>query len=127
MDNQQERQLTKIPGFDGYYFCNEGHIYSDRRGKLKRLKEHKHGGKTKKTYYRVKLWDKCYLVHRLIGAYLKGGPLLPDEHINHIDGDTENNRESNLEIVSHKGNVQHAVLNGLYCSGEAWYIARGKL
>lgn len=127
MDNQQERQLTSIPDFKGYYFCEEGHIYSDRRGKIKRLKEHKHGGKTKKIYYRVKLWDKCYLVHRLIGAYLAGRKLLPDEHVNHIDGDTENNRPLNLEIVSHKGNVEHAVKNKLYCSGEAWYIARGKL
>lgn len=51
--------------------------------------------------------------------------LLAHETINHIDGNTLNNLQGNLEIASHAEQVAHAVQNGLYCSGEEWYKARG--
>ena len=82
------------------------------------------GGKTKKIYYRVSLGEGCIFVHRLIASIRYGGKIPSKLHVNHIDGDTENNQEDNLEIVTHKENSAHAKREGLYCSGQDWYNAR---
>lgn len=125
MGNQQVSTLTAIPDFDGYFFSEFGEIYSNRRGKMKQMTKIPHGGKTKKTYYRVKVKGKLVFVHRLVAAYQYGGEIPPDLHVNHIDGDTENNAPENLEVTTHHENAKHAQVCGLYCSGEAWYAARG--
>lgn len=47
-------------------------------------------------------------VHQLVAeAFL--GPIPPDKEINHIDGNRANPRLENLEIVSHRENMLHAV------------------
>lgn len=47
-------------------------------------------------------------VHRLVALAFLGDPCAPLE-VNHIDGDKQNNNAKNLEWVSHKENVEHAV------------------
>ena len=50
----------------------------------------------------------CIKVHRLVAlAFL--GPRPEGLQINHLDGDRHNNRAENLEYISRKGNVAHAV------------------
>ena len=126
MDDQQVSTLIAIPGFNGYFFNEYGEIFSNIRKGLKKLTPQKHGGKTKKTYYRVKIKTRLIFVHRLVAAYIYGGEIPPHLHVNHKDGDTENNRLDNLEVVTHKQNSLHAKENGLYCRGEEWYKARAK-
>lgn len=128
MGNQQVSvlDLYVVPTLDGCYFSLDGKIYSTLRGKLKELKKIPHGGRTNKTYYRVSFKNKLWFIHRLVAAYIYGGIIPSNLHVNHIDGDTENNSLSNLEIVTHKENVAHAKKHGLYCSGYAWYKARSK-
>lgn len=128
MGNQQVSNLIPIPGYENYFFDSEGSIYSNygKGRSYRKLTPHNHSGrKTRKKYKRVKIKDKCVFVHRLVGAYLYGGKIPTNLHVNHIDGDTENNRLSNLEVVSHKENSEHAKKNNLYCSGAEWYDARG--
>ena len=128
MGNQQVSSvnLYKISVLGEYYFHDgAGNIYSTARGKLKKLKNMVAPGKTRKTYYRVKIAGRCYMVHHMVlmekyGRFLKEG-----ESGNQLDGNTENNSPDNLEIATHAEQVAHAVQNGLYCSGDTWYEARG--
>lgn len=73
---------------------------------------------------RVKVGNKLWLKHRFIASVLIGRPLENSEVVNHKDGNPMNNNLDNLEVVSQKENVQHAVNQGLYCSGQEWHDAR---
>lgn len=48
------------------------------------------------------------LIHRLVAQLFVPNPYNYSQ-VNHIDGDTHNNCSSNLEWVSPKGNIQHAI------------------
>lgn len=132
MGNQQvdlaKQGLLQIPEMDRYFVDLEGNIYSTIRCiKPRRMKAHVHYGKSKNPYLRISLGSKHYLVHRVVASVHLGRQLTKDEVVNHKDGNTVNNTLSNLEIVSQHENVQHAVANNLYCSGEQWYRARGMI
>ena len=131
MGNQQVRQtkldLLQIPEMDDYFVDIDGNIYSTKRYEVPRLlSPHKHYGKSKNAYMRVRVAKKLYLQHRLIASVHIGRQLTKNEVVNHKDGDTMNNRLCNLEVLTQSENVQHAVQNNLYCSGSAWHAARVK-
>lgn len=70
-------------------------------------------------YLMCNLWkDKkqtCALVHRMVAiAFLENPKKLPQ--VNHKDGDKFNNYSSNLEWVTAKKNIEHAIKNGLFRS-----------
>lgn len=128
MDNQQVITLVPIPypGLSCYYTNSEGEIFSTNRGKLKKLKIMESYGRSKKQpYIRVKLVDRLFLVHRLVLSAKIGRWLESWEYVNHINGISTDNRMDNLELVTHKQNMEHASEMGLLCSGAAWYEARG--
>ena len=57
-------------------------------------------------------------VHRFVyEAFV--GEILPSNEINHIDGNKVNNHYTNLQQISHRDNIIHAVENGLIKSGFA--------
>ena len=127
MGNQQgslNEDWMSIPGHDGYYADAQGMIWSLKRSK-KIISQCVHVARGKKRYCRSKVSDKTYLSHRLIASAMIGRPLEKGEVVNHKNGNTVDNKPSNLEVVSHRDNVIHAVQNGLYCSGPEWYAARG--
>lgn len=129
MDDQQERQtkldLLQVPEMDNYFVDTEGNIFSTKRTKEpKRLSPYIHYGRSKNPYMRVKVNKKLHLQHRVIASVHIGRQLFASEVVNHIDGNTTNNKLCNLEVVSQHDNVQHAVENKLYCSGSAWHEAR---
>lgn len=67
-------------------------------------------------YMMVSLWKnnkgKAHYVHRLVAqTFLPNPNNLPE--VNHIDGNKQNNSVSNLEWVTRKDNVTHAVSTGL--------------
>lgn len=103
-----------------------GNIYSHKSSGIKLLSKYKHKARGNKLYEGVRAGSRTYLVHRLMMAAKLGRMLKPTEQVNHINGDTQDNSLCNLELVSHKQNVKHAVENNLYCSGEAWHKARSK-
>ena len=127
MGNQQVSQKNQflIPGMSGYWVDSVGNIFSNKRGKIKQLKPFKHKARGSKLYLRVKINGKLQLVHRVCASAYFSIHIEDIDTVNHVDADTLNNALGNLELASHREQVAHAVQNGLYCAGDAWYKARG--
>lgn len=78
-------------------------------------------GKSPKTnplrYMSVGLWEKKkqynFTVHRLVALAFIPNPQEKPE-VNHIDGNRENNKASNLEWCTRQENVEHAIKSGLH-------------
>lgn len=122
----------EIPGYEGIYEAsNLGNIrscegkttYTEhhgiRRWKQRVLKQRiqtKRGGRSDA---RVSLWrdgkEKTWLVARLIGMAWCSG-YAEWETINHINGDSLDNRAENLEWVSVGENIRKGFETGLYSS-----------
>jgi len=60
---------------------------------------------------------KKFYLHRLVIRAFQG-KLPTGKQVNHIDGNKLNNRNDNLEYVTHLQNIQHARENGLYDNAE---------
>lgn len=106
-----ERTWSKINGFSNYSVSNFGEVRNDITKKLKIPK------KTTDGYYAVDLYNNgdrsTKRVHRLVAdAFLENENDKPQ--INHIDGNKLNNLHTNLEWVSAKENMEHAIKLGLY-------------
>lgn len=52
--------------------------------------------------------DKKYFIHRLVMEAFSPREDMVDLDVNHVDGDPQNNRFSNLEGMSHAENMRHA-------------------
>lgn len=64
---------------------------------------------SKKTaYVRIKICGRSYMAHRLVFLYTDG--ILPDDQVDHINGDGTDNRKSNLRIVTSTGNNQNSAM-----------------
>ena len=96
---------------DHYYATEDGNIFSDKTGVLKPMAKH-----TRKDRYQTVRVTECQLVHRLVASAYLGD--ITGLTVNHIDGNPSNNCVSNLEIVTMKSNVQHALRTGLTPMGE---------
>ena len=96
-----------IPGYEGLYKVSDsGNVLSVRRNRL--LKPGLAQG-----YKSVVLCDNkkrsTKKVHKLVAiTFLNHTPCGMTLVVDHIDGDKENNKLSNLQIISHRGNIQKA-------------------
>lgn len=100
-----------VSGYEGLYeVSNQGQVRSLRQG---RALGPCYTGK----YYCVGLTlekgqRRTIKIHRLVAnAFIP--KIAGKTHINHIDGDKENNAASNLEWCSNQDNVDHALRTGL--------------
>lgn len=66
------------------------------------------------------------MAHRLIWEFVHG-PIPNGYEINHINGIKNDNRISNLELVTHSENVRHAYMTGLNKGANGEASARAKL
>lgn len=66
-----------------------------------------------KGYLYVSLAGRTYSIHQLLANAFLGFEFGVGKEINHIDGDKTNNQLDNLEVVSHRENMQHAWKNKL--------------
>lgn len=106
------KEWRDIRGYEGrYQVSNDGEIRNSKGYILK-------PNSKSPRYHTVRLYNggrfhyEDRLVHRLVAeTFLE----IPDDECeaNHIDGNRYNNDVSNLEWVSHKENMLHAVVNDL--------------
>lgn len=98
--------MKKVKGFPNYYVSRDGHIYSDKYGDLRELKQisDKKGYKTVHLYRNRKMYTK--FVHQLVAiAFIPN----PNNYklVNHKDECVSNNVYSNLEWCSQAYNLNY--------------------
>ena len=97
-----------IEGFEDYTIDEKGNIYSKRKRKYLKQTINKFG------YCKVTLQKdkhkKAFSVHRLVAQAFIPNPKNKPQ-VNHIDSNRQNNNVKNLEWVTAKENIQHALKN----------------
>ena len=101
--------MREYPMNTNYLVDNKGNIYSKRFKKKLTPKVNWDG------YHRIQIWknQKCKFVswHRVVAQTWIDNPE-NKPYVNHKDGNKSNNHPSNLEWVTQKENLEHAVENG---------------
>ena len=97
--------------------------YSVRNGKVYGPTGKSLGTVNSRGYITIGLLHKKKLyicsAHRVIWIWYNGIPKNRDLQINHIDGDKQNNRRWNLELVTPTLNLTHAIKTGLLVAKKA--------
>jgi hypothetical protein len=110
----------EIPNYEGIYEISDcGKIFSLASGKALSPTRHKDG------YLLIGLSKnsdrKFFSVHRLAALTFFGED---SRHVNHKNGIKDDNRLENLEYVTPKENMSHAVESGLHRVGSASYSSK---
>lgn len=113
-------EIRTINGWDGYGVSHDGRIWTSKRSpnQWREMKTAvtKPGKKCARGYVQVIFKSnglkKAFKVHRLVVAAFVG-EIGHGYEVNHIDGVKTNNHLSNLEIVTHSQNMNHAKRCGL--------------
>lgn len=123
-----EKQISKLyPNVKNCYWINDqGEIYNKNTGNKISSKIERDG------YVRVSLMKKgggtTYVpIHRVFMMAFKPVIDMDKKQVNHIDGNKQNNSLDNLEWVTPKENIHHAIENNLtnfeYLQGEKTNLA----
>ena len=99
----------KYENFKGYFITEKGEIYSNKKGKLTKLKPFLD---TKGKYLMIRLQSaqgkrKGFLMHRLVAEHFLENPNnLRDVH--HKNNNPKDNNVSNLEWITHANNSKYS-------------------
>lgn len=103
--------MREYPNNRNYLVDSEGNIYSKYYKNKKLTPKVNWDG-----YHRIQIWknNKCKMIgwHRVVAETWVDNPN-NKPFVNHIDGDKTNNNPNNLEWVTQKENIAHAVKTGL--------------
>lgn len=102
---------VQVPECPNYLVSKTGEVYSKTTGKLLRPTVGANGYKIVNLIYGTGKKCVTYLHHIVAKAYLD--ECFPGAHINHKDGNKENNRLDNLEWCTNQENRDHAWDTGL--------------
>lgn len=122
-----EREIWKVvEGYKKYSVSNLGNMRYGERLLRKRLnlRYGKHGRFTISMYRPLKGVKTFKIAFLVAQAFIGKRP--DGLQINHIDGDRTNDRVSNLEYVTCKENIRHAIRLGLRPNGENMPFAKLK-
>lgn len=103
--------------------------YNSKTGVFKRMYDSGFkiaGTKDQNGYIKIKYMNKQYYAHRLAWLWVHG--YFPEESIDHINGDTSDNRIVNLRETSHQCNMRNrkkhsnntSGVNGVCAVGDNW-------
>lgn len=115
LNNNKIEYIIELDEFPDYFVSSEGDVYSEKHGKMKKLKTVLHRGyhcvvlcKNKKRYTKK--------VHRLLAYLFIANPNNYEfiDHINHIRSD---NSLENLRWVSHRDNSRNTSISKINISG----------
>lgn len=108
-----EEKFKSVKGYEGLYeVSNFGRVFS-HYGKGKILSDCKSSSGYKLVQLVKDGIKKDFNVHRLVANAFIENPFCK-EYVNHIDGNKANNSVDNLEWVTSRENIQHAIRTGLY-------------
>lgn len=103
-------RIRKLPIGSGYLITGDGRVWSSKSNRF--LNMYNFRGYLRVGITVAKGIQKNFFVHRLVAiAFIPTND--QNLQVNHIDGNKQNNRISNLEWVTSKENIQHAWLTGL--------------
>lgn len=106
INEAEMRQFRNTP----YYVTKDGRIFN--MSKMVEIRQEKAGN-----YYRVSmsygLNGKHFLVHRVVWEAFNG-EIVKGYDIDHLDGDPSNNALENLEMITHKENLQRRKMDYSY-------------
>jgi hypothetical protein len=100
-----------IPGFKGYFISKVTSDILCTVSDLPSILKQTPNSLGKDNYFLVTINGKSEFVHRLMAKTFLPGE---KEHVNHIDGNKQNNSLENLEWATPKENAHHALDLGLY-------------
>lgn len=104
MENEEWRSIR---GSDGYEVSSLGNVRDLVRGKMVPWGRGRGGFYSNVSVRYSGGFKKVAAVHRLVAFAFLGKPG-PGAMVNHMDGDTTNNRAANLEYVTASENTLHA-------------------
>ena len=102
--------MSKFRNYDEYEIYEDGRIYSYKSKKFLKPITRKDG------YQQVNLYDndgkiKNYLLHRVVWESVTGEPIPKGYEINHISEVRTENMITNLELLTHKENLNYGKRN----------------
>lgn len=102
-------KFTRIDSNFEFAVCSDGNHFIRLPGTSKNGV--RYGMKEVKTYndtYGYVVVSGFTFMHRLVAqAFLPNFKPYPEKEVNHLDGDKSNNNVNNIELVTHRENIQH--------------------